>query len=145
MGLHVYDVWLSARVQRIDSHGHPSRVVQGRALQLAHPAKSVRAGLVDRNRVVCLLRKKAAGCEDRTHDLRIMRPTLFQLSQTRLVSTSTLTYMKVVSTGRRKVTERKMHVVRESSPFHASVQILLIQIDGIPRFHFVQCCQNLSR
>ena len=51
--------------------------------------------------------KKAAGCEDRTHDLRIMRPTLFQLSQTRLVSTSTLTHMKAVFTGRRKVTERK--------------------------------------
>ena len=29
--------------------------------------------------------KEAAGCEDRTHDLGIMRPTLFQLSQTRLI------------------------------------------------------------
>ena len=27
--------------------------------------------------------EKNAGCEDRTHDLGIMRPTLFQLSQTR--------------------------------------------------------------
>lgn len=28
-------------------------------------------------------KRKNAGCEDRTHDLGIMRPTLFQLSQTR--------------------------------------------------------------
>ena len=28
-------------------------------------------------------KNKNAGCEDRTHDLGIMRPTLFQLSQTR--------------------------------------------------------------
>ena len=27
--------------------------------------------------------EKNAACEDRTHDLRIMRPTLFQLSQSR--------------------------------------------------------------
>ena len=28
-------------------------------------------------------KEKIAACEDRTHDLRIMRPTLFQLSQSR--------------------------------------------------------------
>ena len=39
-------------------------------------------------------KKKAAGCEDRTHDLGIMRPTLFQLSQTRLVCQSILTFMR---------------------------------------------------
>ena len=30
-----------------------------------------------------LNQKRDAACEDRTHDLRIMRPTLFQLSQSR--------------------------------------------------------------
>ena len=38
-------------------------------------------------------RKKNAGCEARTHDLGIMRPALFQLSQTRCDLLSKQTYI----------------------------------------------------
>ena len=53
------------------------------------------AVMVDLFWLVCW-KKRNAGCEDRTHDLRIMRPTLFQLSQTRSVHSPSEVLLTVV-------------------------------------------------